>query len=85
MNKFQTLMALTRVKKVKVTEVTHVVTDVVTDVVTEVTDIVIKRTKEEKALRRQAFIKHKNESGSDYTRVKKPRYNQKTMYSSDDE
>ena len=78
MNKFQTLMALTRVKKVKVTEVTHVVTDVVTDVV-------IKRTKEEKALRRQAFIKHKNESGSDYTRVKKPRYNQKTMYSSDDE
>jgi len=66
-------MALTRVKKIKVTEVT------------KVTDVVIKRTKEEKALRRQAFIKHKSESGSDYTRVKKPRYNQKTMYSSDDE
>ncbi len=80
MNKFQTLMALTRVKKVKVTEV---VTEV-THVVTEVTDVVIKRTKEEKALRRQAFIKHKSEGG-DYTRVKKPRYNQKTAYSSDDE
>ena len=84
MNKFQTLMALTRVKKVKVTKITEVLTDVVTEVTGAATDVVTKRTKEEKALRRQAFIKHKSEGG-DYTRVKKPRYNQKTVYSSDDE
>ena len=77
-------MALTRVKKVKVTKITEVLTDVFTEVTGAATDVVTKRTKEEKALRRQAFIKHKSEGG-DYTRVKKPRYNQKTMYSSDDE
>ena len=68
MNKFQTLMSLTRIKKVK-----KVVTEVVTEVVTDrqtgfAADL--KAKKEAKDLRRQAFLKHKSEGGGDYTRVK---------------
>ena len=72
-------MALTKVKKVTVTDVTKVVT-----VHTE-GQADLKAKADLKALRREAFIKHKSSGGGDYTRVKKPRYNQKTMYSSDDE
>ena len=65
MNKFQTLMSLTRVKKVK-----KVVTELVTEVVTERQVDFAAEKKEAKNLRRQAFLKHKSEGGGDYTRVK---------------
>ena len=62
MNKFQTRMALTRVKK---TTVSTVVTEVVNEVVAEVSE-----KQKLKLLRRAAFLKHKESGGGDYTRVK---------------
>ncbi len=56
-------MALTKVKKITT----------VSQVVTEVSEKQ-KKFKDLKALRRAAFIKHKQSGGGDYTRVKKTHY-----------